>query len=188
MLCAAFDSWIDRGNIFRKWHPYRLQPVPHIEVCASAGVAVWDVLVATALFRFLSSGAIFESTLLSMRDHLVIAATAALSWLTMSVQIALCFVAVIALLNFVQRYCSRTKLLPYIAAHVVATLGLAVLTLHPQGLVIGAGDVTAAYTMSALYTLKLLLAVCALRAAAIIFQGISDFRRLRLKDERPVAV
>jgi hypothetical protein len=188
VLCAAFDSWIDRGNFFRKWHPSRLQPVPHVEVRASAGVAVWDLLVATALFGFLSSGAIFESTLLNTRDDLVIAAAPALSWLTLSVQIALFFVAVIALLNFVHRYWACIKLLPYIAAHVVAALGLAVLILHPQGLVIGAGDVPAAYSMSALYTLKILLALCALRAAAIVFEGISDFRRLRLKDERPVAV
>lgn len=188
VFCAAFDSWIERGNFFRKWDPSRLHPVPMLEVRARTGVAVWDLLLGVALSEFISHGAIFEDTLLNTPGDLVVAPGAALSGWLLPIQVALAVVAALAFLNFVHQFWTRSKLLPYAVAQLCVAAGLAVLALHPDGLSSVGVGIPEAYAASALYTVKFIFAICILRAMLRAYEAIADFRRLSGVSERPVAV
>jgi hypothetical protein len=184
-----FDSWMERGNFFRRWDPSRLPPARREDVPASPAAGVADIVLGVLMASFAESGAWLPGRLLHVDDPLGLRIDESWQLLQWPLRLALVALIAAAALNLLQRYWSRSTLLLHLGGHAIAGLILLVVALAPGSLQAGLASAAApaGQLESLLYTARFLVLLFALRSLYLAASAAPRLSRLAFADERPVA-
>jgi len=176
------DSWIQRTNLFSKWDPSRLRPLPEYEISISGGSAVAETIFGVITLMLFAGGVKIDGRWINTDSPVTVVITSAV-W-TPLIQAAVLVTVGLGLLGFVDRIWTRAKLLPFAVAHLLAGVGIGAIAMWPGAVAVGGEEMPKSVSNSILYTFIFILALLALRNLGMFTQAFIYFRRLSTSTQR----